>query len=527
MREYWILTKIQLLSLFGINKLRHSGDEEANKKRRRGILMLAVVAIAFGNMSVTYSGMLAVGLKPIGALPLMLGLMMMASSALVLMMTVFSGKNVLFAFGDYDMQMSWPVSVRAIASSRFTTMYAYNIAYTLLLLLPAGVIYAVHALPPLWYYPLFLVLMLLVPAIPTAIGCILSIGIAVLTAGRRANAMLTSVLQIVAALAIMFLSMRSSVAIENIASVAEQLSDRVGGLYPFALWFQNALADGDGVSLLLFAASCLAAIAAVVLLLGALLKPIGTRLITRHHTGKAYRTGNERRSGMVTALFRKELKRYFASAIYVTNTLFGMVMLIIGGVAALIIGADRILPLLTMAGMDVSILPLLLGVLLLMSCTTNSSISMEGKQLWIVKSLPIPVRELFLSKILVNIVVILLPCWVGATMLGIALHTSGIDWLYLYLLPAAYVCFDAVFGLFVNLNMPKFDWKNETEVVKQSSACFVTLMGGMGISIVPIALYFVIGQSWIYPVCALVLFAVAYVLWRRLMKSGERKMLML
>ena len=60
--------------------------------------------------------------------------------------------------------MSWPVSVRAVAASRVFSMYAYNFIYALLLLLPAGVVYAVKANPEWWFYPLYLVLMLLIPA---------------------------------------------------------------------------------------------------------------------------------------------------------------------------------------------------------------------------------------------------------------------------------------------------------------------------------------------------------------------------
>lgn len=527
MRNYWILTKIQLLSLFGINKIRFSGDSDANKKSRRNILMLLVLAVCFGNMSVVYSGAMATVLKPIGALPLMLGLMAMATSALVLLMTISSGKNVLFAFGDYDIQMSWPVSVREIAASRLTTLYAYNIVYTLLLMLPAGVIYAMHALPPIWYYPLFLVLTLFIGAVPTALGCLISILITVLTAGRRKRTLLTTAFQMVAILGFMFLSMRTSSAVDQLASVASALSASVGRMYPVAIWFQNALASGDIASLLLFIVASAAAIALVIVLIAAIFQRVSTRLMTHHHAGKAYRAGGERSAGMVTALFRKEIKRYFASTIYVTNTIFGVVLLIIGGVAALIFGLSAIEPVLNEIGISTSVLPLIIGVIVMMSCTTNSSISMEGKSLWIVKSLPIPVRELFLSKILVNLIVILLPCYVGSTLLGVALRIRGLDWLYLYLIPTAYVCFDAVFGLWLNLKLPKLDWKNETEVVKQSSACMITLMGGMAVAFVPIGVFIGTGWTGIFPVLAVVLFVLAAVFWRLLMKNGADQMLRL
>jgi ABC-2 type transport system permease protein len=49
------------------------------------------------------------------------------------MFSIFETKGVLFGFGDYDVVMIWPVSVRAVAASRVFSMYAYNFIYALLL----------------------------------------------------------------------------------------------------------------------------------------------------------------------------------------------------------------------------------------------------------------------------------------------------------------------------------------------------------------------------------------------------------
>ncbi|MEZ4628164.1 MAG: hypothetical protein R2912_08830 [Eubacteriales bacterium] len=164
MREFWIITKLQLTSLFGINKILHMKNDDDKKQGKRSLGALAAMVFGMGYVSVLYSITLGNAFASIGMLPTLLGVMAMASSLLILMFSIFETKGVLFGFGDYDIVMSWPVDVRAVAASRVCSMYAYNFVYALLLLLPSGIVYAVKAAPALWYYPLYLLLMLLVPA---------------------------------------------------------------------------------------------------------------------------------------------------------------------------------------------------------------------------------------------------------------------------------------------------------------------------------------------------------------------------
>ena len=59
MREFWILTKLQLSSLFGINKILHMKNEEEKKLGKRTLGSLIAMVFALGYMSVLYSYMMA------------------------------------------------------------------------------------------------------------------------------------------------------------------------------------------------------------------------------------------------------------------------------------------------------------------------------------------------------------------------------------------------------------------------------------------------------------------------------------
>ena len=138
MREYWILTKLQGSSLFGINRIRHEKDGAERKKRRRDVLLLAVMAFSLVYISVLYSSLMISALAPMGLADLVLLMMAAASSVIVFLFSLFETKGVLFGFGDYDTVMSWPVRASAVAASRLTAMYVYNLVYALLFLLRVG-----------------------------------------------------------------------------------------------------------------------------------------------------------------------------------------------------------------------------------------------------------------------------------------------------------------------------------------------------------------------------------------------------
>ena len=69
MRELWILIKLQLSSLFGINQILHMKNAEDKKQGKRALGALMVMLFALGYFSVLYSILMAEGFAQIGMLP--------------------------------------------------------------------------------------------------------------------------------------------------------------------------------------------------------------------------------------------------------------------------------------------------------------------------------------------------------------------------------------------------------------------------------------------------------------------------
>lgn len=184
---------------------------------------------------------------------------------------------------------------------------------------------------------------------------------------------------------------------------------------------------------------------------------------------------------ILSALYKKEVKRYFASSIYVTNTIIGPLMMAAFAIAVFVAGEETILLYFPFMDEVTGVVPFAMGAIASMATTTCASISIEGKEWWIIKSLPVSAKTLFDSKLLLNFT-INAPCYViSEILLILALKPKGLELVWLIVLPVIFIAFSGVFGITANLLLPNFEWQNEAEVVKQGAA---VLVGGLGGSLI-------------------------------------------
>lgn len=522
MREYWILTKLQLLSLFGLNRARFARGEGERKKNRKNAVMFLVMVVSFGYLSSMYSLLLAEALKPLSALPAMVPLIVAGVSVFLVVFTVFTVRGVLFAPGDYDTLMSWPVHKRAIVAARMTVLYAYHLCYGAMFFVPALAVYAIYASPAWWFYPLALLLTLVAPAVPTAVGAVVGTLVTEATAGFRRSSILNSIVQIAFVFFIMTLSMRAGTMSAAAGGQAALLAGKATALYPPSALFLNAVVGGSVLSALAFALLSAAALFTAALFVSWRFFRLSTRLLAVPRANGARVRLTLARSGALAALYRGEWKRYLSSTIYLTNTAFGVVMMLAFAVL-LAVERGKLAELLDLPGAPdlTGFIPLVLGFIAVMSATTGSSVSMEGKRLWIVRSLPVRARDWFLAKILLSLTVIVPGILVSGVVIGISMGASASVWPYLFATPIAYALFAAVFGLAVNLFLPKLDWKNDAEVVKQSASTMVSTLTGLLLTAAPIVLAAATGSAAIVPAVTAALFALAAGGWAILVKNAE------
>lgn len=524
MKNVWRIFRVQMSGLLSINAIRCHTDEAARKKARKNLLMWVVLAVLCVVMSCSYSLMFSSALAPLGMMTLLPELMMVAASVLTLLSALMRVRGVLFGTADYDLLMSLPVRGSEVAGARLMSYYVVDSLFALCLLLPAGVIYAVNTQASWLFFPVYLIAVLLVPVLPLAVGGLFGTVIAALLARMRRRALLDTVFQLVLVLAIMAVSFSSNTAMTNLAGLAPMLETRLDSLYPLAGLFSDAVCRLDPMAILLFVGGSAAIGTAFCFAICLLYQRLNT-LLSATYRDTRFRLTQQKGQSCMRALYRKEWKRLTGCAAYLINTGFGEVLMVLGAGYALIARA-QVLPMWEMLEPMIGwALPLVVAWLVSLSVTTSAAVSLEGKQLWLMQQLPIPAAQWLSAKIYVGLTLSVPAVLLCGILLTAGYPFSGLHTVGLFAVPLCYSYFFTVFGLYLNLKKPKFDWQTEMECVKQGLPVLINMLLVFLAVGVPAALC-VLLDSELYLWGAAVLLLAAGAVLRVFLKRRAEKMLM-
>ena len=197
---------------------------------------------------------------------------------------------------------------------------------------------------------------------------------------------------------------------------------------------------------------------------------------------------------IMKAIVIKDIKRYFSSTVYVFNTFFGLVLMIIATIGLCTNFEKTIEYILSgeIPGLDInwlySIAPkvffLIVLVLSFMTSITSSSISIEGKTFNISKSLPIDTKKILLSKVIFSNLLIIPVVLICDVIFFINFKLGIIDYILIILVSLVAPTISSLLGLVINLKYPKMDATSDTEVVKQSISSMISVLSGMVIAII-------------------------------------------
>ena len=447
-------------------------------------------------MLTVYSFSLAMGLIKLGVGTVIPAYALAISSVITLFFTIMKSHGVLFAFRDYDMLMSLPVRTRDIIASRFLMMYLMNVLGAALIMLPMGVAYAIWLPVRLWFYPIWLAGILLAPLIPTTLAAMLGAGVTAISVKFKYARGIAIVLSFAAMVGLVLFSMSmgqvgSQTNISQLSQLGALLEGMMNRIYPLCRLFTQAVVGYNGWSFVLFALISILWYLLFLALLAMKYKAINTALLSRRVSGK-FKLGTVQERSALIALYHKERKRFFSSVVYVLNVGMGVVMLLLFSGGCLFMGAEKMGAVMEMPGFteQINILaPFVMAAIISMSCTTAVSLSLEGRNLWILKSSPVSDKTIFQSKILFNLTLVIPAALISALMMSIALARSPLSVLFFFLVPLTYGFFTSVWGMAVNIKMPNYSWENETAVVKQSASSMLGMLGAAifaGLPILPL-----------------------------------------
>ena len=135
------------------------------------------------------------------------------------------------------------------------------------------------------------------------------------------------------------------------------------------------------------------------------------------------------------------------------------------------------------------LIPLFLcGILMFLNatcCLATPTVSLEGKNIWIPKTMPISALTILQSKLLFHLIPVVPVMALCALCLGIAYGLSITALVLSVLVVSLAACFNATLGLWAGLRWARLDYISEAHPCKQSAAILVSMLSLMGL---PVAL---------------------------------------
>ena len=415
------------------------------------------------------------------------------ASSLGCISTAFYAKSRLFEAKDNDFLLSLPIKPWMILFSRTISLYLFTFCLQALILLPVFVHYftivGISLLPVVFQ----LIFLFVLPLGTLAICSLLGWLIALLTSRVRSKNLLTVLFFVAFMVGYFLLIDKMNEYLLYFVANGEKVGDAMKK-YLFPFWQAGLGATGD---LLGFCTTCLlffGAFAVVYFILSKTFYHIVTVKRGEKKWKYVEKKSKDRSAGY--ALFSREFLRFFKNPMIVLNGALGSVFLLILPFI-LLFKPDlyqQITQVEEIKGLIALILCTIVCALSAFNAITNSSVSLEGETLWIVRSLPVSTKAIFFAKIALHVAVTALPALFCVIFLSVLCKLSVGICLLCVLTVFVFVFLCAQAGLAVNLKFPNLHWTNELTAVKQSVSVLITMFASIALIALCVGGYFLFGK---------------------------------
>jgi len=491
------LIRTRLLALLNYFITR-SGKKKRSPILNLGIGVLAVYIIGcFLLLFSMFFSQICVPYHTVGIDWLYFGMAGIMAAAFMFIGSIFTAQSQIFDAKDNEMLLAMPIPPKYILGSRMIMLLILDLIFEFLIVGPAFVIYLINIPLGIGGILCFILAFLALPLLILAISCLFGWILAKISQRVKNKSIITTVISIVFIGAYLFFYSKLNEYIQMIIVNGTAIAKSIHGAALPVYWLGSAVSDANVVNLLIFILCAVIPFAVVYYILSATF--IKTATMKRGFAKVKYTEKSLKVGSVKTALLKKELKHFSSSTVYITNSAMGDIFAILGAIFLLVksnaidqlmVETPEIFTLIAPASMFA------MCFLASSNMVSAPSISLEGKNLWIVQSLPVDPIDILMSKVMLHNVVCLPPTLIGGIIIAVALGLSWVMCLVMLISTTAVTVFSALAGVAVNLKFPKLEWISETVPIKQAASTIITMFLGAAVVGIPCVLYFmVLGES--------------------------------
>ena len=486
MKKLYSLLKASMTSGMNLFKIK------TKKNSKRTVLIPIFIAGYLMFMIWCGANALFEKIAPMHIQYILLSLSVFGISIMTIIEGIYKASSLIFNCKDDNLLLSLPIKKRTVLFVRIFKFYVFELMFNSLFLLPIMIAYIRWADNLNWTYYLTSVIMLfMLPIIPIVISCFIGVITSSISSHFKYKNMVQIVLSMILIISVMALSYNTEGLMNYLMKHATSINDLITKIYYPAGVYAKLVTDFKVIDLLIFIVNNLAIYTFAIYILSKFYFKINSRM-KKVVTNKKIKIGSFviKQRTQTKSLIKKELNTFFKTPVFIINSGFALVLFLL---ASFIIPFkfESMMPILTeeVGGLGLSkdtimsnisvLIFLLISFVAYLTSITNSVISLEGKNINILKSLPIKIKTILMSKIYACMVITTPVLLLGDIILCLKFKTKIIDAIILLILSILTPLVSHFIGIIVNLKFPKLDYENATEVVKQSASSFISVMIGM------------------------------------------------
>lgn len=487
------LIKACMTSDMNVFKISKKKDGKKSNTAIPILISLFIMFTIWGNANTLFEKV-----APLHLQILILSMFVVGISVFTIIEGVYKTGSLLFNCKDDQLLLSLPIKRGTVLFIRIFKFYVFELIFNSIWLLPVMLAYIRWAEVLDWTYFLVSILMLfLLPIIPIVLSCIIGAITSSLSSRFKYKNLAQIIISMIVLVGVLYVSMNLEFFYRYIINHATSINDLITKIYYPAGVYASLVTKFDIVKLLIFILVNLVIFVLGILILSKFYFRINSRLkkITTTKKTKINDLVIKSNSSHIS-LIKKELNTFFKTPVFIVNAGFSLVLFILFSIV-LSIKFNDFLPILTdPTGLDIAkktvmnnislIIFMLISFTAFTTSITNSVISLEGRNINILKSLPVKVKDILMCKIYSCLIITTPILLIGDIILFVRFKINVIEMILLLALSIIMPLLSHFIGIITNLKYPKLDWENQAEVVKQSTSSFIAVLVGMFLMIVSV-----------------------------------------
>lgn len=511
----------KLLLLLKINVLGTIRGRGKKSKKITRTLLLLIGAFAICYYSYRFANLSMKGYKVLNSQYVLLPEYFAIISIFIIMSNYKKINTLFFKNKDYDILCSMPIKRKYIVISKFLDIYAVALGVTLIVMLPAYIVYINNVSVNILFHIRFFITMLFVPLIPTIISILIGYVISFISTFFKRK----DIVQLIISIMFFMIGYKignnlSNMSPEEFASIGKVILRIFNKFYPITILYKEIIIDENILSMIFYLFINILFLIPSIFIITKSFEYINGKL-NHVSSSRNKKIKYAKNKGIYRAMLKKDYKRLIGCVNYVLNSCIGVLLtgfILAGLITANPNSATSLLSVTTQVGKYM--LPFMIIMMIGFIYPSCVSLSLEGKNFYILRVLPISFKKIIKEKILFQLSisgpVAIASIIVLVIKMDTNLFTSVLIALAIILCSVLYV----LLHIFLDIAFLKLHWENEIKVVKQSIQSILSVAAAIALGIVPISLVKNSARMILYLSIVLALIITVYLL---LITFGNKK----